>query len=95
MPDSNSNRTGPPSDPAPTDLHKEREHLLQSFSRGARLTEEVATEHERLVSLVAELERDNAVLRAKVEADDAVVSCSPRSSVWRMKDKNSCLTFAK
>ncbi len=72
MPDSNHNRSGPPSDPAPTDLHKEREHLLQSFSRGARLTEEVVTEHERLVSHIAELERDNAVLRAKVEADDAV-----------------------
>ena len=72
MPDSNHNRSGPPSDPAPTDLHKEREHLLQSFSRGSRLTEEVATEHERLVSRVAELERDNAVLRAKVEADDAI-----------------------
>jgi len=45
---------------------------MQSFSRGARLTEEVVTEHERLVSRVAELERDNAVLRAKVEADDAI-----------------------
>ena len=72
MPDSNRNRSGPPSDPAPTDLHKEREHLMQSFSRGARLTEEVVTEHERLISRVAELERDNAVLRAKVEADDAI-----------------------
>jgi hypothetical protein len=72
MPDSKLNRSGPPSDPAPTDLNKEREHLMQSFSRGARLTEEVVTEHERLVSRVAELERDNAVLRAKVEADDAI-----------------------
>jgi len=72
MPDSNRNRSGPPSDPAPTDLRKEREQLLQSFGRSARLTEEVATEHERLVSRVAELERDNAVLRAKVETDAAV-----------------------
>lgn len=72
MPDSIHNRSGPPSDPAPTDLRKEGEHLLQTFSRGARLTEEVVSEHERLVSRVAELERDNAVLRAKVEADDAV-----------------------
>jgi len=72
MPDSNRNRSGPPSDPAPTDLRKEREQLLQSFGRSARLTEEVATEHERLVSRVGELERDNAALRAKVETDDAV-----------------------
>jgi len=87
MPDSNRNRSGPPSDPAPADLRKEREHILQSFGRGARLTEEVATEHERLVSRIAELERDNAVLRAKVETDDAVRELL--SKIERLEEEKS------
>jgi len=44
---------------------------MQSFNRG-RWTEEALVEHERLVARVAELERDNASLRARVEKDHAV-----------------------
>lgn len=44
---------------------------MQSFNRG-RWTEEALVEHERLLARVAELERDNASLRARVEKDDAV-----------------------
>jgi hypothetical protein len=56
----------------PPDLRKEREEVLQSFTRGARLTEQFALEHERMAQRVAELESENAQLRAQVEADDAV-----------------------
>src|SRR6478735_2394929 len=56
----------------PPDLRKERDEVLQSFSRGARLTEQFALEHERMVMRVTELEAENAQLRAQVEADDAV-----------------------
>jgi type II secretory pathway component PulJ len=73
MTDSNRTRSSSPSDDlAPSNFSKEREHLMQSFSRGSRWTEEALVEHERLVSRVAELERDNAELRARVEKDDAV-----------------------
>jgi type II secretory pathway component PulJ len=72
MTDSNRTRSSSPSDLAPSDFTKEREHLMQSFSRGSRWTEEALLEHERLVARVAELERDNAELRARVEKDDAV-----------------------
>jgi GAF domain-containing protein len=56
----------------PPDLRKERDEVLQSFTRGARLTEQFALEHERMVQRVSELEAENAQLRAQVEADDAV-----------------------
>ncbi len=56
----------------PPDLRKERDEVLQSFTRGARLTEQFALEHERMVMRVTELESENAQLRAQVEADDAV-----------------------
>lgn len=56
----------------PPDLRKERDEVLQSFTRGARLTEQFAQEHERMVVRVNELEAENAQLRAQVEADDAV-----------------------
>jgi type II secretory pathway component PulJ len=72
MTDSNQNRSKPPSDPAPSNFDKEREHIMQSFSRGSRWTEEALVEHERLVTRVAELERENTSLRARVEKDDAV-----------------------
>ncbi len=45
---------------------------MQSFNRGSRWTEEATNEYDRLVARVAELERDNASLRAQVEQDDAI-----------------------
>jgi len=56
------------SDAPPPDLRKERDELLQSISRGTRLTDEL----ERLESRLRDLEAENAGLRAKVEADSAV-----------------------
>ncbi len=56
----------------PPDLMKERDEVLQSFSRGARLTEQFAEEHQRLRNRLNDLEKENAQLRTQVEADDAV-----------------------
>lgn len=60
-----------PSSPPP-DLRRERDEILQSFTRGARLTEQFAAEHERMRERLLALEDENALLRAQVEADDAV-----------------------
>jgi putative methionine-R-sulfoxide reductase with GAF domain len=60
------------SDAPPTDLKRERDELLQSFSKGTRLTEEFMREHDRLQAQLRQLEAENARLRAKVEADAAV-----------------------
>jgi len=65
-------RSGGSSDAPPPDLKKERDQFLQNFSKGARLTEEFIQEHERVQGRLQHLERENAQLRAKVEADDAV-----------------------
>lgn len=62
---------GTPSTPPP-DLMKERDEVLQSFSRGARLTEQFVAEYTRMRDRVIELESDNARLRAQLEADDAM-----------------------
>lgn len=60
------------SDAPPQDLRRERDELLQSFSRGTRATEEFIQEHERLQVRLAELETENAKLRATVQADHAM-----------------------
>lgn len=60
------------SDSPPADLRRERDELLHSISKGTRITEEFAREHERLEAKLRELESENAALRAKVEADSAV-----------------------
>ncbi len=60
------------SDPPPTDLKKERDEVLQQFAKGTRISEEFIHEHERMQSRLRELETENAGLRAKVEADDAI-----------------------
>ncbi len=57
--------------PAP-DLRKESEALMQHFSRGTRLGEEVAEEHQALVTRLRALEEENTRLRARVETDRAV-----------------------
>lgn len=56
----------------PPDLLKERDEVLQSFNRGARLTEQFMTEYTRMRQRVMELESDNMKLRVQLEADDAM-----------------------
>jgi multidrug efflux pump subunit AcrA (membrane-fusion protein) len=45
---------------------------LKKFSRGTQLTEDFLKEHERMQTRLQDLETENAGLRAKVEADQAV-----------------------
>ncbi len=59
-------------DSTPPDLKKEREELLQSFSRGAKLSEEFVEEYERLRDRLGALEAENAGLRARVAEDGAM-----------------------
>ena len=63
----NANQSSPP-----PDLMKERDEVLQSFSRGARLTEQFVAEYTRMKDRVIDLESDNARLRAQLAADDAM-----------------------
>src|SRR5688572_79447 len=56
----------------PPDLLKERDEVLQSFNRGAKLTEQFMTEYTRMRERVIYLENDNLRLRAQLEADDAM-----------------------
>jgi hypothetical protein len=64
-------RAGDDDAPAP-DLLRERDHFLQTFAKGGKLTEEFLFEYERLRTRLRELEEENATLRAQVEADAAV-----------------------
>lgn len=54
------------------DLRSERDQVLQKFTRGARLSEEVVRDYELVEQRLRELEQENAALRAKVETDDAI-----------------------
>ena len=66
-------KSGPTGSDAPgTDLKSERDLFLKKFTRGAKLTEEFLREVEQLQDRLRELEAENAGLRAKVEADDAI-----------------------
>lgn len=56
----------------PPDLMKEREEVLQSFSRSARLTEQFMGEYARMRQKLIEVENENSRLRAQLEADDKV-----------------------
>lgn len=57
----------------PVELKKERDAFLQTFFRkGAQLTSEVLEENRRLRTKIAEIEADNARLRAHVKSDDAI-----------------------
>ncbi len=60
------------SDIPSTDLRTERDEFLKKFSRGTQLTEDFLKEHERMQGRLQDLESENAGLRAKVEADQAV-----------------------
>ena len=62
----------PESDVPGADLKTERDEFLKKFSRGTQLTEDFLREHDRLQSRLQDLESENAGLRAKVEADQAV-----------------------
>src|SRR6185436_4993514 len=68
--DRKSGSTG--SDAPGTDLKSERDQFLKKFTRGAKLTEEFLREVEQLQDRLRDLEAENAGLRAKVEADDAI-----------------------
>jgi putative methionine-R-sulfoxide reductase with GAF domain len=68
--DRKSGSTG--SDAPGTDLKSERDLFLKKFTRGAKLTEEFLREVEQLQDRLRDLEAENAGLRAKVEADDAI-----------------------
>jgi len=63
---------GPDGDVPGTDLKTERDEFLKKFSRGTQLTEDFVKEHERIQGRLLDLEQENAGLRAKVEADQAV-----------------------
>lgn len=64
-------RSKSPSTPPP-DLMKERDEVLQSFSKGARFTEHFMQEYSRMREHTLELETQNEQLRAQLAADDAV-----------------------
>src|SRR6478609_8640836 len=63
---------GSDSDTPSTNLRTERDEVLRKFSRGTQLTEDFVREHERMQGRLQDLESENASLRAKVEADQAV-----------------------
>ncbi len=60
------------SDAPGPDLRDERDQFLRKFTRGAKLTEEFLREVEQLRDRLRLLEAENAGLRAKVEADEAI-----------------------
>ena len=66
-------KSGPPGSDAPgPDLRSERDQFLKKFTRGSKLTEEFLREVEQLQDRLHNLEAENAGLRAKVEADEAI-----------------------
>ena len=66
-------KSGPTGSDAPGhDLKDERDQFLKKFTRGSKLTEEFLREVEQLQDRLRNLEAENAGLRAKVEADEAI-----------------------
>jgi hypothetical protein len=66
-------KNGPEASDAPgTDLRTQRDQFLKKFGGGAKLTEEFLREVEQLQDRLRDLEAENASLRAKVEADEAI-----------------------
>jgi putative methionine-R-sulfoxide reductase with GAF domain len=72
MSDNPQKRPPSMSDSPVSDLLKEKEQFLAAFGIGARLSEEMISEYERMAAKVRALENENARLRATVEADGAV-----------------------
>jgi predicted nuclease with TOPRIM domain len=69
----NDRKSGPQGSDAPGhDLKDERDQFLKKFTRGSKLTEEFLREVEQLQDRLRNLEAENAGLRAKVEADEAI-----------------------
>jgi hypothetical protein len=68
--DRNSGSKG--SDAPGPDLRSERDQFLRKFTGGAKLAEDFMREFEQLQERLRELEAENAGLRAKVEADEAI-----------------------
>lgn len=69
----NDRKSGPTGSDAPgPDLRSERDEFLSKFTRGSKLTEEFLREVEQLQHRLRDLETENAGLRAKVEADQAI-----------------------
>lgn len=62
------------SDAPGPDFIQEREQFLKTFSKGAQLSREFVEEYETLQHRLAELQSENAKLRAAIEADDAIRS---------------------
>jgi hypothetical protein len=60
------------SDAPGADLKSERDLFLKKFTGGAKLTEDFLREVEQLQERLRQLEAENAGLRAKVEADQAI-----------------------
>jgi GAF domain-containing protein len=66
-------KSGPMGSDAPGhDLKNERDQFLKKFTRGAKLTDDFLREVEQLQDRLRDLEAENAGLRAKVEADEAI-----------------------
>jgi len=69
----NDRKSGPGGSDAPgPDLRSERDQFLKKFSGGTKLSEEFLREVEQLQDRLRHLEAENAGLRAKVEADEAI-----------------------
>jgi vacuolar-type H+-ATPase subunit I/STV1 len=60
------------SDAPGADLRSERDQFLKKFTGGTKLTDEFLREFEHLQERLRQLEAENAGLRAKVEADEAI-----------------------
>ena len=60
------------SDSPPPDLRKEADQVMQTITKGSRLTEDFMREHQKLLDRCHDLESENAQLRSQLEADDAV-----------------------
>jgi hypothetical protein len=66
-------QSGSSSSDAPgNDLRSERDQFLRKFTGGSKLTEEFLRDFEQLQERLRALEAENAGLRAKVEADEAI-----------------------
>ena len=65
-------KPGSGSDSPGPDLKGERDRFVKSFTKGSRLTDEFIQDYERLLDRLAALESENASLRSRVAADQAV-----------------------
>ena len=83
------------SDSPPPDLKKERDELLQNFTRNARITEQFVREYETMLDRLQQLESENASLRAKVEADDAIRELLKKIEELELERRNCSLATSE